>query len=404
MLWILDFGKALNEFVKWLWDYVQQLLGLSIDFNALSIIIYIYGNTAAVAYELVIYVFTAVIVFSLFIRRMRKNGAVSLVMLVGIGVIIPLWFLAFDQLQEIGDTLKRLMLEIQPPENLDEVMNENLIDGSVVTLSLPVFPVEQAIIPVVLTIQLAVSGLGLLFLMVAYEITNVVLTCLGLLVFAMYGLGDRTRKFFAMIISIFIVTGIVGIPVILLFTQIAQLLAGALLGEIDNGTWQTLFIFVAVISALILQPLMVKAAYKRVNQMVGRVIAQVDNKLRTTTENKNRLDAHLAGSQRTTITHRFAQMRVSTVNAGIDKLDNWKMAGAASISQKLTNAADRASKIAKPAAKVISPVAGVASKASPVIAAIPHPAAKAISIGAPILNSLVKSIGNKPLPRDRVRS
>jgi hypothetical protein len=396
MLGLFDFAKSLNEFVQWVWDFIQQLIAISINFNGLAIVQYVFGNSASLAYKIAIYVFVGVIVFALFVRKMRKNGAIASLQIVILGVVIPLWFLVADEAQNMGDLLKRLVLLIETPV----ATGDSIISGPMANVTLPVFPVGQVIITLFLTILLAWAGSQFLFLMIGYELLNVVLTVLGLFVFAMYGLGDRTRKFFSVIISLFIVSAVIGLPVALLLTQLAQLLAGTIAGEVEGGVWTTILLFLAAILGLAAQPLLFVVAYRRIDQVVGRVTARIDNKVRSVSENKNRLDAHLAGAQRTTITHRFDQMRVQNTNSAMDKVDFWKSAKVAQITNKISEAASR---IAQPAAKVISPIVGTASKASIAIAVIPHPAAKIVSIGAPILNSLVKSIGNKPMPRARER-
>jgi len=392
MLGLFDFSKSLNEFVQWVWDFIQMLLAASISFNGLDVVQYVFSNTAGVAYKVTLYVFIGVIVFSLFIRRMRKNGAIATLQVIVIGAVIPMWFVVADEAQNLGDLLKQLVLLIQIPPATDD----SIISGPMANITLPIFPVQQVLITVFLTFLLAWAGSQFLFLMVGYELLNVALIVLGLFVFAMYGLGDRTRKVFSIIISLFIVSAIIGLPVALLFTQLAQLLAGGIAGEADGGVWTTMLLFIAALAGLGAQPLLFLAAYSRVDRVVGRVVARVDNKVRSVNENKNRFDSHLAGAQRSTITHRFDQMRVKTVNNSMDQVDKWKTAKVAQITNRITEAAAR---VVQPAAKVVSPITGAASKVAPAIAAIPHPVAKAVSIGAPLLNSLIKSVGNKPMPR-----
>jgi len=396
MLGLFDFAKSLNAFVQWVWDFVQQLISISINFSGLAIVQYIFGNSAGLAYEFAVYVFVGVVVFSLFVRRMRKNGVIASLQIVVIGVVIPIWFIAANEIQNLGDLLKRLVLLIETPPASETAT----ISGTIVNITLPNFPVQDAIISVFLTILLALVGSQYMFMMIGYELLNVVLTVLGLVVFSMYGLGDRTRKFFSVILSVFVVTAIVGIPVALLFTQFAQLLAGTIVDQATSGVWATVLLYLAATIGLIAQPLLVITAYRRIDQVVGKVIARVENKLRTVNENKDRFDSHLAGAQRTTITHRFDQMRVNTVNAGMDKIDVWKSSKVALVTNKITEAAAR---ITQPAAKAIAPVTGAASKLAPIAAVIPHPAAKVVSIGAPLLNSLIRSVGNRPMPRARER-
>jgi len=392
MLGLFDFSKSLNEFVQWVWDFIQMLLAASISFNGLDIVQYVFSNTAGVAYKVTLYVFIGVIVFSLFIRRMRKNGAIATLQVVIIGAVIPMWFVVADEAQHLGDLLKQLVLLIQIPPATDD----SIISGPMANITLPIFPVQQVLITVFLTFLLAWAGSQFLFLMVGYELLNVALIVLGLIVFAMYGLGDRTRKVFSVIISLFIVSAIIGLPVALLFTQLAQLLAGSIAGEATGGVWTTMLLFLAALAGLAAQPILFLAAYSRVDRVVGRVVARVDNRIRSVNENKDRFDSHLAGAQRSTITHRFDQMRVKAVNSGMDQVDKWKSAKVAQITNRITEAAAR---VVQPAAKAIAPVTGVAAKVAPAVAAIPHPVAKAVSIGAPLLNSLIRSVGNKPMPR-----
>lgn len=395
MWWMPNMTEDLKNFIKWLWDAIQAMLAQPLSFTEMPIVQYLFGNAAGLSYKIVMYVFIAVICFAIVFKKMRTNGAIASINLLAAAVVIPLWFWLADQLFQVGHLLNRVAVAMGQLTTEDPTAD----DGG--RLQIPLLPVQQALVPFFLSLVLAFVGLQLLILLVNYAIANVVIVLIGLFAYAAYGLNEGTRKFFSVLISIFVVTGIVGIPVILFSTEIAQFISNALLGEVDNGTWMILFVLAGTLFGLYLQYAIGRAAYKRIDRVVGKVIAKVDDKIRSVTENKERFDTHLRGEQRTTISHRFDQMRVRTVNAGVDKLDTLKIGAAAYITKKI---GEYATRVAQPAAKAAAPVIGAAAKAAPLVAAVPHPAAKVVSIGATALSALVNKVGNAPLPRARERS
>lgn len=410
MFWIPNFTDEVKKFVWWLWDTIQQLLAQPNAFMNLPVTEYFVGNSAGIATRVAFYVFAAVMMIAVFIRRKRQDAAISLLtMLVSI-VIIPVWFFMARIFIDFGDVLKRLALLLNELPEADQ--SSNVLNN----ITLPIVPVDQAIVTLFFALMLALAGLQLLIVMVAYEFSNVLIVALGIIVYAMSGIGENTRKFFSLLLSIFLVTGVIGLPVILFLTQFAQMLNDVVVGD-SNLTGSILFLFLGALAGLILQPVMVWYAYKRVDRVVGSVVARIQDKVRSVNENKHRLDAHLAGAERSTMSYRFRMSMANAINAPIDKFDSWKSDKAALITKRISDAADRFKSngsdpsqdgsdtpIAGPSRAEVAATA-IAGTGAIVSKVVPHPAAKvAVSVGSAALNKLILKVGNSRTPHAQVRS
>lgn len=397
MFWIPNFTEEVKKFVWWLWDSIQQLLGIPSTFINLPVAQFFIGNSIGVASKIVFYVFLVILALALVFRRKRNDAAFSFINLLVATSAIPLGVLAAEGLIGFGDVLKKLALEMDNLPQADQASNE------LINVTLPFIPLDQAIVTLFFSLLLASVGLQLLIVMVAYEFANVVLISLGVIVFALSGIGENTRKFFSLIISVFAVTGVLGLPVLLFVTQFAQGIGDALFQD-TNPAGSILLLFVGAVGGLILQPVMMVFFYKRVSVVVGKMLAKFNDKLRAVLENKQRQDSHLAGSERTTMSYRFNQSIARTVNKPIDKFDTWRTDKAALATKRIADAATRFKaggqtavnglSGAQKAATAVTGAAGVAAKV------IPHPAAKvAVTVGSSALNMLINKAATARIPR-----
>jgi len=361
--------SSLEDAVKTMWDVIALVLSLSINYNGLDLTKYLIGNSFGLSLNLPFYVAVFIFIFALVFPRLRKNGVPALVVLIGMPVLGFLWFFALDQVQQIGDLLKKVALGI----SLDGTANVGgILDIKIPSIS-PSDPVVLGVV-IIMTIYTQILMVSLSF---GYEPLNVALACIGVFVLALSGLGERTQKFFAFLISMFVVSGLLGVPIMIAFIRIAKIIVNALPGGDGFAIFGSIIMWFFATVSIVLQYVIGWAAYQRAKEVVGRVVARLQNtKLRSIFENKSRLDMQLAGRTRSTVTNRFDLMRVKAVNYGVDKAEDFKRKQTAALTQKLRTVATGA--------------VGAAG------ATIPHPVAK---IGAPILIGIINAVGNKPLPR-----
>lgn len=399
MFWIPNFTEDVKNLVWWLWDAIQQLLATPSTFISTPAAEYFMGNSAGLATRFVFYVFVITLVAALFIRRKRKDGAISFLNMVLSVALIPLWVGAAEAFVRFGDTLKRFTASMGQLPEADQASNDLL------NVQMPFIPVEQMFVTLFFAICLAAVGFQLLFLMIAYELANVVIISLSVIVFAISGLGENTRKFFSLLVSFFVVTGILGIPIILFVTQLAQLVSDGMLGD-NNPTGSIILLTVGAFIGLALQPMIIIYTYKRVDRVMGNVIAKINDKVRSVTENKQRFDAHLAGSQKSTMSFRFRESMANMTNAGIDKFDNWRSGKAALATKRIADAADRYKSAGKtvPGGKAEAAANAVGLVGAGVSKVVPHPAAKvAVAVGSTTLNALIRKVGSASIPRVNAR-
>jgi len=286
--WIFNLPAELKSAALELWNLISKYLAVPIDFNRLGVVQYLYGNTWTLAAQVAFYVFVGVFAVSLLVKRWRLNGALSLMQVFLIPTIAALWFVVAQQLQNLGDLLKQIVSSF----GID-----TLPTGVTSSIDLvPSLPSGETIIDILTFGLLAQGAYTVYTLLLMYAFMNVILTVLGLLVFAMYGLSEGTRKFFSLIVSVFMVTAVTGIPVILLLTKIAELISNILPNGGANAAVTIILICIAINVGLFLQIVLVYVGYKQVNRVIVRHIEQ-NKPLRSVLENKRRLEANLAGRQ-----------------------------------------------------------------------------------------------------------
>jgi hypothetical protein len=373
--WIFNLPAELKSAALELWNLISKYLAVPIDFNRLGVVQYLYGNTWTLAAQVAFYVFVGVFAVSLLVKRWRLNGALSLMQVFLIPTIAALWFVVAQQLQNLGDLLKQIVSSF----GID-----TLPTGVTSSIDLvPSLPSGETIIDILTFGLLAQGAYTVYTLLLMYAFMNVILTVLGLLVFAMYGLSEGTRKFFSLIVSVFMVTAVTGIPVILLLTKIAELISNILPNGGANAAVTIILICIAINVGLFLQIVLVYVGYKQVNRVIVRHIEQ-NKPLRSVLENKRRLEANLAGRQNSTVSHKFQQIRAGAVNTGIGVADEMKR-------HYGVQAAGALREFAKPSkAQVASMAATTVAKAAP------HPLVK---VGAVALAAGINVVANKSLPR-----
>ncbi len=364
--------EALKNAIAALWDAIAKILSISISFNGLDLVKYLYGNSFGLSLNLPLYVFAFVFVFAIMVPRLRKNGISAAVILVGMPTFGLLWFFGMDQVQQVGDILKKVALGIS--------YDNPSSPSNALTIQIPSINVADPValgFVFILTIWVQVIMLSMMF---GYEPLNVALTIIGILVLAASGMGERTRKFFAFIISVYAVSALFGVPVMIALIRIAKLIVGVLPSGDGTAVLASVIMWFIALVSIFLQFVIGGVAYRSAYSVIGNVIARVNNRMRSILQNKARLDVNLAGRPRSALTNRFDQLRVHAVNFGVDKLETFKRQKAASLSEK---------------------VKGLATKSITAVGmAAPHPVAK---IGAPILAGIIDSLGNRPLPRARMR-
>lgn len=402
MFWTPNVAEEVKKFVFWLWDILQQLLGTESTFINLPIARYFIGNAAGLAFQLVFYVFVLMLCVALVVRRVRKDAAVSFINVILAIAVIPAIIAVAEGALVLGNQFEKFVLE------LDNLPTPDDTSGDIDAISLSFSTIDQAIVTLFFALLLAAAGLQLLFLMVAYEFLNVLLIVAGVLVYSVSGFGENTRKLFSLIISMFIVTGVIGMPIIMLVTQLAQGLSDGLFGD-SNPTGSIILLFIAAFIGICSQPLLVYYLYKRADRVMGNVIAKVNDKLRTVSENKGRLQAHLAGAERTTMSYRFRESIANTTNAQIDKFDAWKGAKAALATKRISEAAQRFKNPTLPTSdntdrgdKALAAASAVAATGAVAAKVIPHPAARAaVTVGSSALTGIIRKAGNARTPRVR---
>lgn len=201
-------NSLLNPFV-WLNDAMRELLQeVATAFQNVisnpppppprSVSDYLNGNALGLAYLIVVAVSFTVTMIMMLTRQGAVRvveGFIALVIVLGGAAI---WFGAFDWFQQVGTQLSNMAMFYHPSQTdppLVFIPDITGVLGSIVALAGILF-----------------WGFVLLMIFLSYPIVMLMCKFLGIIAIALYPLGDRAKAFLAWIISLTLVTTLLGRP------------------------------------------------------------------------------------------------------------------------------------------------------------------------------------------------
>lgn len=389
-----DFKQAATQF----WSYVKTLIAAPVNFDNSDLSRYLFSNTLGAIQLIPLYIFLVIFVIAIFNKRMRFNGVLSLANVFLFSIFSFVWFFATNVLQNLGNLLRQAVVQI----------GNVPVPNSLVDKLIPASPIDQTgFVPLILFGLLLNLGFMVFMVVLSYAFLNVILSILGIIAIALVGLGAGPRKFLSFVIALLIVTSLLGVPVILFLAQLAQLFSNIVPGGDDNVTLTLSLIIIGLLAGLVLQPVMVWFAYKRVDRVAAQIIekVRVTGAVRSLTENKRRSDAFSGRSN--PVSYRINQITASAYNAAATKVNTFKNDrlgyGAQQLREMATRTKARHSTetVIERTGKHSTKAAALGTGLSVAAKVAPHPAVKAgAGIAAAGLTALTnKNIKHKPIER-----
>lgn len=271
-------SRALQAAFAQIVELFQHFIAIPLSLDGNSFIQYLYGNALGVYGYLAIIVMSITFIIALFIKRGRASFAQAVIIVLVSAAAGPLWFYAFDQLQLVGNQLS-IAFNLNPKV-------EGVSGTNVVTLAFPSLQIPDVIMSLLTFTPLLYFMYWLFSIFVSYAFFAVVIKFLGLILFSLLALGERTRKVFSFLVAVGLVVVLFGKPVAVLFISIGQGLS-SITAVFSSGFIQGIILTGSVIASILVQPVLVFLMYKGVSPIVGKVAAAVTGKVRALSENRN---------------------------------------------------------------------------------------------------------------------
>jgi hypothetical protein len=357
MLFPWDWPGALEDAYQAAFELLMSVLAFSLNFDNLKIVQVLFSEGYGLGTALALVVAVIIVPIGILFTRFRLSAALALVIVVMSAAIGTMWFVAMQYVGTVGDSLTLGALYIS------EIP---IVDGDPL-LTLPNFTFGNVILNAAIFAALFLWILTLAILFIGYEIVGIVLVVIGIVTLYLYGLGPRSRRFFSVIVSLLIVTQMVGRPVAI--ATISMINVVGRLAPTNDLVSKGIFTFIGVSLALISQIILFFVAYKTTGYVIGRLNGTVKGFMRSRQEGRSKVDATLTSGNRTPITNRSKSL--DTDSAKRYRKAEITRASTATAASALTAFSVRAAKVAAAAGSKVHPaLAAAALIGPPVIRAI----------------------------------
>lgn len=359
-----DWPSSLKDAYHAVFQVLLKVVGTSINFDNLSIVQWLFSNGYGFGTALALVIALIMVPMGIVLSRHRLNAVFSLVILVASTVVGTVWFLAITVVSGSSRSLTMLALSI----------GNQTVSQTDSAIALPDFTFGNGLFDSAIFASLFAWSMTLVLLFVAYQLINILLTVFGVIVAYAYGLGPRTRRAMSVIISILLVTELFGQPVAIAIVELSNWTAGLI--PSTGLFWIGLINWAGMTLAILSQVIMPFLFYRSVSNVIGRINGQIKGSVRSWTQGRQKVEAHVTNKVETAMTNRTLSVNQAKTSPNYKK--EVAMAATATASSALTAWGIKAAKTAAMAGSNI------------------HPAVKAaVIIGPPVIKAVGNAIGNK---------
>lgn len=365
-----DWPGALKDGYQAMFEALMKLISFSINFDNIGIVRWLFNTGYGFGTALAMIIALFVIPAAFLMARFRVSAVYALVislLSVAVGVM---WFEAINLASDIGDALTRGALFI----------GQGHFDKTPSTqVTLPNFTFGNPIADAAAFGGLFSWSMVLLYLFVGYEIINIFLVYFGLLALYAYGVGPRTRRLFSAIVSVLLVTEVLGRPIAIAIIKTGNLIVSSFPGA--DVFWTGVVTCVCMAFAVLIQFILPFLLYRSVVKVVGKLNGEVRGLVRSRPIGRQQVDAKVTNPAQTN--NRTANLNNASVSRNFKR--EVAVAGSAT------------------AAAALSAWGVRAAKAAVAVGSNVHPAVKAITlIGPAAIKAVGSAVGNRPTrPKSR---
>ncbi len=281
MLWD-PFALLTDKFREMYQSMVELFEWLILDPPTLGqnpITTFLYGNAMGAAPLLAVVVLSFTMVMAIFWSKRRAAFARAALVFVAVIVLTPLWYELIAAFEQMGDDLSGAMMGM---------FDQFATDTSGKRVLLPIIAITDVVLAGVTLAFAAALVTILMAIFTGYEFITVAFGFLGLLSFALLALGPRARKIFNFLVSMGIVSMVLGRPTAMFFIDLGQWYASTLantpMAAFITGlvTVASLFIAIAAQFALLI------LTYVSVSRVAGLVDARITGTVKAISDNRTK--------------------------------------------------------------------------------------------------------------------
>jgi hypothetical protein len=346
-----DWPGLLKDAYQAVFEVMLKIIGVSINFDNLSIVQWLFSNGYGLGIALSIAIALIMIPAGILISKHRLSAVYAATMVLLSTVIGAAWFAGIELAGNLGDALTKAALYI----------GEEKVTQQSTPITLPSFTFGNPLFDSAMFAGLFTWSIGLTMLFVAYELVNIVLTFFGVITLYTYGLGPRTRRAMSAIISVLIVTEIIGRPIAIAIIKFGNWVASQI--PTTDLFWVGIITVVSMQFALLIQFVLPFLLYKGVNAIVGKINGEIKGTVNSITRGRQKVDANVTNNIQTTMTNRARSVNAARDNPGFR--NDVTKAATASAAGALTSLGVKAAKAAAMAGTKVHPALAVASIVGP---------------------------------------
>lgn len=365
-----DWPGALKDAYQAVFEVMLKIIGSSMNFDNLAIVQWLFSNGFGLATALSIAVALIMIPTGILMSKHRLSAVYALAMVLLSTVVGAAWFAGIQLAGNLGDSLTRAALYIG---------TENVAQGTQM-VALPDFTFGNALFDSAMFGGLFSWSLTLTMLFVGYELINIFLTFFGVITLLTYGLGAGNRRIMSAIISILIVTEIIGRPIAVAIIKFGNWAASQI--PTTSLFWVGIITVVSMMFAMLTQFILPFLLYKSVNVVIGKLNGEIKGSVLSRMQGRQKVDANVTNNIQTTMSNRTRSVNASRENPGF-RSDVTK-AATASAAGALTSFGVKAAKTAAMAGTKVHPALAVSSIVGP-------PLIRAV--GNKVANAPAKKVG-----------
>ena len=348
-----DWPGSLKSAYQAVFEVMLKVIGVSMNFDNLSIVQWLFSSGFGLGTALSIAVALIMVPAGILMSRHRLSAFYALTMVLLSTVVGAAWFAGVTLAGTLGDALTMGALYI----------GEEKVTQQSPQIALPGFTFGNPLFDSAMFGGLFTWSLTLTMLFVAYELINIILTFFGVITLYTYGLGPRTRRAMSAIISVLIVTEIIGRPIAVAIIKFGNWVANQV--PTTDLFWVGIITVVSMMFALAIQFVLPFLLYKSVNTVVGKLNGEIKGSVLSRTQGRQKVDANVTNNIQTTMTNRARSVNATRANPGFKS--DVARAASASAASALSSYGVKAAKLAAAAGTKVHPALAVASIVGPTI-------------------------------------
>lgn len=284
-----DLAQRLQEAYLYLVQIFQDVIAAPKTLDKTPFVQYLYGNALGLVELLAMSVTFIVFLFALVIKKARISLIQSVVVFIVVATAAPLWFGLINEIESMGDGLSKAITDLFRTQGITNTGLPSIGAFKDVIVSIFIFSATTF------------WGLNLVMIFYGYVVVGVFIKFFGLITLSLLALGERTQKVFNFLVAIGLVAFVLGKVSANAIVGSSQAISNSLANSYaDDLFTMGAVTIIAIVVAIIMQPVLMFLAYKSVSAVSGKVFAMVKGKVEAKTEDRSRVSVDAVNASHAT--------------------------------------------------------------------------------------------------------